>query len=212
MSLSGKIIVIEGSDGSGKSTLCTSLAQAIRDRGDFPEVLEIREPGGCELGEHIRGILKGSTIPGALTDPRAEALLFAAARAELTATVIRPALERGALVICDRGIGSSLIYQGLARGLSVDMIREISLFATDDLKVDRVVALQVSAEAAQERMTARDGEGRDRIEEALSAQTLRDGYARLKDLSPHEVVEVSAEGSPDEVLGLTLEAIEDLLA
>jgi dTMP kinase len=211
MDMQGRIIVIEGSDGSGKSTLCANLAEALR-MSQGAEVLEIREPGGCELGEHIRGILKGTTVPGALTDPRAEALLFAAARAELTSTVIRPALERGAFIICDRGVDSSLIYQGLARGLSVDAIREISLFANDNLHVDRVLALQVSAGVAQSRMHERDGAERDRIEEDLSAETLREGYARLKELSPYEVVEISAEGTPDEVLALCLEAIEDLVS
>jgi dTMP kinase len=207
----GLLLNIEGPDGSGKTSLCAELAHAIREAGAFSEVLEIREPGSCALGDLARGILKGESHLGALTDDRAEALLFAAARAELTASVIRPALERGACVISDRGIGSSLIYQGLARGLDVDTIRAISMFATDDLKVDRVLALVVSVEVARERMGRRDGMARDRIEDSVGAGVLREGYERLRDLSPHEVVEIDAEGTPDEVLALCLAAISDLL-
>ena len=90
----GWFIVVEGADGVGKTLLCQNLAEALRGRG--LDVLELREPGGCRLAEHLRNILKGSELAGALTDARAEALLFAAARAQLVAEIVRPALRRGA--------------------------------------------------------------------------------------------------------------------
>jgi dTMP kinase len=206
----GKLIVIEGADGAGKTDLCAALALALRTRGDISEVLEIREPGGCEFSEHARLILKGELIAGALTSHRAEALLFAAARAQLAEEVLRPALARGAIIICDRYIGSSIVYQGLARGIAVKDIIDISLFASDNLHVDRVLALQVSEATAASRRGVRDLGG-DRIEDSTDKQVIRDGYANLKDLDPHEVIEISGEGSREDTLRLCLHAITDLL-
>lgn len=210
--------MVEGPDGAGKTDLCAGdpetnfqgLTDTLSTAYDL-EVVLLREPGGCELSEHLRGILKGWTVPGALSSYRAEALLFAAARAQLVEEVVRPALERGAWVVLDRFIGSSVVYQGLARGLSVADIKHISAFATSDLHVDRVLALQVSPEVSSARRRERDGATGDRIEESTSASIIRDGYADLKHLDPHEVVEVCADGSREETLALCVSALADLL-
>lgn len=209
MSYPGKLIVVKGPDGAGKTDLCGALAESLRDSGH--QVLELREPGGCPLSEHIRGILKGETAPGALTDSRAEALLFAASRAELVATVIRPALERGIYVLCDRFIHSSLVYQGIARGLPVEEVRQLSTFATDGLKADRVLCLTVSKDVASQRMKKRDGEVGDRIEEGTNKDTIREWYGRLGELDSHQLVTIDADGSRQGTLTSSLAALADLL-
>jgi dTMP kinase len=147
-------ITFEGVDGSGKTTQAALLAEALRAEGR--DVVATREPGGTELGESIRDLL----LAGGRITPWAEASLFAAARAQLVDEVIRPALARGADVISDRYIDSSLAYQGLARGLGVDRVLELNLLATGGLLPDRTFLLLLTPEQASRRR----GEEGDRIE------------------------------------------------
>ena len=126
----GAFVVFEGGDGAGKSTQCRLLADALRARGH--EVVVTREPGGTPIGEAIREVLLGAGSDGMAA--RTEALLFAAARAEHAAALIRPAVARGAVVISDRYLDSSVAYQGAARGLGEDRIAELSLWATEGLR------------------------------------------------------------------------------
>lgn len=135
----GSFIVFEGGEGAGKSTQVRLLADALTARG--VEVVLTREPGGTPTAEAIRALVLDPAHQG-LND-RAEALLFAAARAEHVAALIRPALTRGATVICDRYIDSSVAYQGLGRGLGADQIAELSAWATDDLVPDLTVVLDI---------------------------------------------------------------------
>lgn len=134
----GRLIAFEGVEGSGKSTQLELLRQALEGRGR--EVVVTREPGGTPAGERMRAVLLD---PGVELHPRAEALLFAAARAELVDAVIRPALERGAVVLCDRYLDSSLAYQGDARGLGRGPVEEVNRFATGGLLPDLVVLLDL---------------------------------------------------------------------
>jgi len=147
----GVFVVLEGGDGCGKSTQAQLLISRLRDLGR--EVLAMREPGATEAGVAIRSLVLG----GGDLDARAEALLIAADRAQHVAEVVRPALERGAVVVSDRYIPSSLAYQGVARGLGVDQISRVSEWATGGLVPDVVVVLDVPAgEAAARRAGPED--------------------------------------------------------
>jgi dTMP kinase len=148
-------VTFEGVDGSGKSTQARLLAERLGSEGR--EVVVTREPGGTALGEEVRALL----LHGGEVAPWAEAALFAAARAELVDEVIRPALARGADVVCDRYLDSSLAYQGLARGLGIERVLELNLLVTSGLLPDRTFLIRVPpAEAA-----ARRPAGEDRIEQ-----------------------------------------------
>jgi len=138
----GAFIVLEGGEGAGKSTQCRLLADALSARGH--EVVLSREPGGTPIGERIREVLLGAGSRGMAA--RTEALLFAAARAEHAAALIRPAVARGAVVVCDRYLDSSVAYQGAARGLGEQDIARLSLWATEDLRPDLTVLLDVAPE------------------------------------------------------------------
>jgi dTMP kinase len=129
-------ITFEGLDGSGKTTQTELLAAAIRETGR--EVVTTREPGGTPLGEELRAVLLNYE-----TTSWAEAALFAAARAELVERVIAPALERGAVVVCDRYLDSSLAYQGIGRGLGVDRVLELNLLVIRGRLPDRTYLLQI---------------------------------------------------------------------
>jgi dTMP kinase len=151
----GLLIAFEGVEGAGKSTQIELLRRTLEERG--LGVVATREPGGTPLGERVRALLLD---PSTSVHPRAEALLFAAARAELVEQVIRPALERGEVVLCDRYLDSSLAYQGAARGLGREEIAAINRFATAGLLADVVVLLRLDPAEGLARGHGR----RDRIE------------------------------------------------
>ena len=135
-------VTFEGLDGAGKTTQVELLRERLEQEGR--EVVATREPGGTELGERIRELLLG----GVPVSPWAEATLFAASRAQHVAELIGPALERGAVVLCDRFVDSSLVYQGAARGLGVDAVLELNLRATGGLLPDRTFLLHVPVATA----------------------------------------------------------------
>jgi dTMP kinase len=141
-----RFIAFEGADGAGKTTQARLLAAHLRALGR--EVVEVREPGGTQAGECLRTLLLDSAAP---LGARTEALLFAAARAQLVEDVIAPALARGATVIADRFVGSSLVYQGVVRGVGADAVRAINDVGTRGLRPDATVLLAVTAEQAAER-------------------------------------------------------------
>ena len=145
----GLFVTFEGGEGAGKSTQLAAIAERARAEGR--EVVTCREPGGTPLGERLREALFGLEIA---PEPVTELLTFEAARAELVAAVIRPALERGALVLCDRFADSTVAYQGYGRGLDVQMIRAINQMATGGLVPDRTVLLDVAPEAGRGRSRA----------------------------------------------------------
>jgi dTMP kinase len=151
-----RFIAFEGADGAGKTTQARLLAAHLRTLGQ--EVVEVREPGGTQAGEGVRALVLDSEAP---LGGRAEALLFAAARAQLVEDVIAPALARGATVIADRYIGSSLVYQGVVRGVGAEAVRTINAIGTGGLLPDATVLLALTAEQAAAR---RDPGAADRIE------------------------------------------------
>ncbi|TDL40173.1 dTMP kinase [Kocuria rosea] len=156
----GLFVVFEGGDGAGKSTQVGRLVDALRAEGH--DTLRTREPGGTPLGERVRElVLDPAHEP---VDARAEALLFAAARAAHVAQLIRPALAAGRTVVCDRFADSSAAYQGAGRGLGLDRVAELNAWATAGLVPDLTVLLDVPAGTGRTRREARDGTAGDRLE------------------------------------------------
>ncbi|MEV1287769.1 dTMP kinase [Micromonospora sp. NPDC049679] len=172
----GVFVVFEGGEGAGKSTQVNALAETLREQGH--EVVVTREPGATDIGERIRGLVLGGAAGGDGPSPRAEALLYAADRAHHVATVVRPALARGAVVISDRYVDSSLAYQGAGRTLPVDEVSWLSSWATGGLKPDLVVLLDVDPTVGLTRAASRGG-GVDRLESESVAFHERVRYAFL---------------------------------
>lgn len=156
---SGLFIAFEGGEGTGKSTQARLLAQALEQKGD--KVVLTREPGGTDGAEAIRSLLLAP--PGAGWNSRAEALLFAAARSDHVEKLIRPALERGAWVICDRFVGSSRAYQGGAGGLGDDAICTLHAIGSEGFQPDLTVLIDVDPQSVAGRLAARDGGQSDAI-------------------------------------------------
>lgn len=203
----GKLITIEGLDGAGKSTLAAALVEAITARGVQVELL--REPGGVALSERIRDVVKD---PSLRIGARAELLLYAAARAELVSGRVGPSLQRGAWVLLDRFVDSSLAYQGAARGLGYEEVRAINLFATEELVPDRTLLLRISPTTGRSRQQTR-GAARDRLERESEPffQKIADAYEYLARTEPQRIRPLDGEQSAARVLEQALSEIEDLL-
>ena len=194
--MKGIFITFEGIDGCGKSTQCELLKDYLTDNGkDF---IFVREPGGTVIGERIREILldKKNTQMTA----RTELMLFEAARAQITDEVIRPALDEGKTVICDRFFDSSSAYQGKARGMGMEFVSDLNMAATGGLKPDITFFFDISAEEALERRGKR-GEASDRIELAglKFQEDVRQGYLELADNSDGRIVTIDARLGIDEI-------------
>jgi dTMP kinase len=195
-------VTFEGVDGSGKTTQTRLLAEHLRAEGR--DVVETREPGGTPLGERIRDLLLQSDRVA----PWAETTLFAAARAQLVANVIRPALARGADVVCDRYIDSSLAYQGLARGLGVDRVLELNLLVTGGLLPDQTFLIDIPVEEAARRTGVRP----DRIEregQRFAAQ-VDQAYRELAQVFAQRITLVDGTQPPDEVAKLIRGQLRDV--
>ncbi len=203
----GRLITIEGIDGAGKSTLAAGLEAALSGRGI--ELRLLREPGGVEAAERIRELV---TDPRLTVGPRAEALLYAAARAQLVEQALRPLLSTGCWVLLDRFVDSSLAYQGSGRGLGVAAVRAINEFATGALRPDRTLLLALSPAVGRSR--ARDrGAPADRLEREQDDFYARiaDGYAELAAAEPARIATIDASSTPERVLTAALDALADLL-
>jgi dTMP kinase len=201
------LITVEGVDGAGKTTLVDGLARVLRTLGQ--EVTVLREPGGAETAERIRALVKD---PALAIDARAEALLYAAARAQLVAEELEPRLERGEWVLLDRFVDSSLAYQGAGRALGVDAIRDLNAFATRGIAPDRTLLLRIDPAAAAERAAGRQ-DGADRLErEGLAFATAVAGaYEELAAAEPDRFVVLDAAQPPRTVLVEATAAVAPLL-
>jgi dTMP kinase len=204
----GRLVTIEGLDGAGKSTLASSLAREIARRGHAVELL--REPGGVPISERLRALVKD---PALTVSPRAEALLYAAARAQLVHERLTPLLAQGMFVLLDRFVDSSLAYQGAGRALGVEEVHAINLFATGGLTPDRTLLLRISPAAGRARLRARANEpDRLELEDERFFTTIAAAYDELAREEPARICAIDAAQPPEHVLREAVLAIEDLLA
>jgi dTMP kinase len=203
---SGLFVAFEGGDGAGKSTQARALAEALLEAGH--EVVLTREPGGTPAAEAIRHVVLTPEFAG--LDSRAEALLYAASRAEHVARLVRPALERGAVVITDRYIDSSVAYQGVGRGLGPDVVGEINLWATRSLLPDLTVLLDVEAGAGLARIDTEP----DRLESEPEAfhRSVVAAFRVLADGDPDRYLVLSAAADRHEIAAAVHARVDVLLA
>ena len=203
----GRLITIEGLDGAGKTTLASGLVAALSERGIDAHAR--REPGGVALAERVRAVVKD---PELRVGARAEALLYAAARAQLVEEALRPLLDAGAWVVLDRFLDSSLAYQGAGRGLGIDAVRAINLFGTGGLQPDRTLLLRIDPVQGRARQAGR-GEAPDRLEREADAffRTIATAYDELAAAEPERIRVLDATLPPAAVLSGALDAMADLL-
>lgn len=201
----GKFIAFEGGEGAGKSTQARMLAAVLEQRG--VSCVVTREPGGTPGAEAIRALLLGTDGEG--WNPRAEALLFAAARSDHVERLILPALDRGQWVICDRFVDSSRAYQGGAGGLSDSDVLDLHRVGSQGLLPDLTFLVEVSPEIAQSRTAARDGDSPDRIggRDAAYHARVAAAFAAFAQAEPARFARIDGDGSAEEVSGQVLAAL-----
>jgi len=208
--MSGIFITFEGGDGAGKSTQAELLGEWLEARGH--EVVRTREPGGTRLGAELRTLLlHGGDDVGAV-EPRAEALLYAADRAQHVAKIVRPALERDAIVVQDRYIDSSLAYQGAGRVLDVDEVRRLSEWATGGLWPDLTVLLDLDPDVAADRLRGR-GATADRLESEAAGfhRAVREGFLALAAADADRYLVLDAARPVDELHARVLTRVAPLV-
>jgi dTMP kinase len=212
---SGRLITIEGLDGAGKTTLAQALLGELRERelgqgrGREARVELLREPGGVALSERIRGLVKD---PSLRVGAPAEALLYAAARAQLVEELLRPLLAQGTTVLLDRFVDSSLAYQGAARGLGIERVAAINELATGGVTPDRTLLLRIDARTGRARQRER-AQAPDRLEREQDAffAAVAAAYEDLARAQPERIRVLDAERPAAAVLRAALAAVEDLL-
>ena len=210
--MNGTFVTFEGIEGSGKSTQARQLAERLRHTGR--EVVLTREPGGTALGRELRALLLASGSP---VLPAAEMLLYAADRAQHVGETIAPALARGAVVLCDRFLDATLAYQGVARGLGMEIVRELHHRPPLDLRPHRTLLLDLEPGPALARARGRDAartggpdEGRFEAEPLAFHRKVREGYLQLAAAEPERVRVIAASGSEEEVASAVLREVSDL--
>jgi len=203
----GRLVTLEGLDGAGKTTLAAGLAHALRERRGI-DAHVLREPGGVELAERLREVVKD---PGLRVGARAEALIYAAARAQLVEEAVRPLLAAGRWALLDRYVDSSLAYQGAARGLGTADVAAVNAFGTGGLAPDRTLLLRVDAEVGRERLGAR-GEASDRLEREDDGffAAIASAYDVLAAAEPERWRVLDASAPAEDVLADALAAVADL--
>lgn len=206
----GRFITFEGIDGCGKTTQFRMLAQSLRDRGK--DVVETVEPGGTSIGRQIRKILLDPA--SADIQPRAELLLYFASRAQNVDQVIRPALDAGRTVLCDRFTDSTLVYQGCGRGLDTEVVRDLDRIACRGLKPDVTILIDIDLDTSLQRARRRNeriGPSESRIDEESAAfhERVRRGYLALAQAEPGRIVLIDGMAGIGEVGQRIREAIKD---
>jgi dTMP kinase len=203
----GRLITIEGLDGAGKTTVAQALADELKGRG--VDLRLLREPGGVVAAERIRDLVKD---PALRVGSRAEALLYAAARAQLVEEALDPLLSQGAWVLLDRFVDSSLAYQGGGRGLGIAAVRAINEFGTHGLMPDRTLLLEVDLSVGRERSRKRE-QGLDRLERERDEffRAIAAAYLELWRQDPERIRRIDATQPLDQVVAASLEQLSDLL-
>ena len=194
-------ITLEGVDGSGKTTQTQLLVDALG-----PQTVRLREPGGTPAAEEIRALLADPETP---LDPIAELLLFCAARADLIGRVIKPSLEMGQTVVCDRFVDSTIAYQGVARDLGIVRVREINDAATGGLDPDLTLLIRVDPAKGLERAQSDD---RFEAEGVRFQEKVAEAYDDIARREPHRVTVIDGEGTPEEVHARIMAVVEAKLA
>ncbi|HHY41685.1 MAG TPA: dTMP kinase [Thermoanaerobacterales bacterium] len=191
--MKGKFITIEGPDGAGKTTQVRKISDYLKSKGF--NVLVTREPGGTALGEKLREVLL--TSEGESPVPEAEALIYAASRAQLVKKVIEPALDDGFIILCDRFVDSSLAYQGWARGLGIEKLADINGWFLKGVWPDLTIVLDIDPAQSLKRISGK----KDRLEsEALEFhRKVREGFLKLSEIYPDRIKVVDASQSPHEI-------------
>jgi dTMP kinase len=207
--VTGRFITLEGGDGAGKTTQAELLSTWLADHGRT--VLRTREPGGTDLGVRIREMVlheRGHVAP------RAEALLYAADRAQHVETVVRPAIARGEVVLQDRYIDSSVAYQGVARGLGAEQVRSVSDWAADGLAPDLTILLDLDVTVGRARVAAARGDTFDRLESEAEAfhESVRRAFLAMADAEPGRFLVVDASASTEDVQRGIRAAVAPLVA
>lgn len=205
----GWFITFEGGEGTGKSTQIRLLAEYLRARGRV--VVVTREPGGTPVAEAARGVLLD---PGLEPDGLSELFLLEAARHDLVEAVIRPALVRGEVLLCDRYADSSIVYQGMVRGVGEARTAELNRIATGGLQPDLTIVLDLDHESGVERARSRNAEGdgsESRLDDEPAAfhRRVREGFLSLAEREPARIRVVSADGGPEEVFERILAALPE---
>lgn len=205
--MAGVFITIEGPEGSGKSTQAERLVAFLEGQG-LP-VTATREPGGTSVGERIRALVLDPAHRE--MSPATEALLFAASRAQFVAEVVRPALAAGRVVVSQRYVDASLAYQGHARGLGVEVVREVNRLATGDVRPDLTVLLDIPPEVGLGRVRAKAHVDRIEQEDLAFYRKVRDGFLAIARAEPDRVRIVRGDRPVDEVQGEIRERVLELL-
>ncbi|RKD28826.1 dTMP kinase [Thermohalobacter berrensis] len=205
--MKGLFITVEGPDGSGKSTQIKLLSEYLQDKGY--DIVITREPGGTKISEDIREIILDDKNTG--MSPVTEALLYAASRAQHVYEKVIPALKEGKIIICDRFVDSSLVYQGIARGLGIEKIKEINEFAIQGIKPDVTLFLNIDPELASLRRRARQNQDRLEKESIEFHKKVYDGYLRLTKMYPERIKIIDASKSIEKTFNQIKNEIDCLL-
>lgn len=205
----GKFITVEGGEGSGKTTVIQRLKEYLSDKSlDF---IVTREPGGIEIAEQIRNVILDTRNTS--MDARTEALLYAASRRQHMAERVIPALNEGKIVICDRFIDSSLVYQGHARGIGMDKVMAINEFAIEGYMPDVTLYLDIDPESGLKRIHKNEDREVNRLDlEAMDFHyKVREGYMKLMEQFPERIRKIDASGNCDEVFEAVRTAIDSII-
>jgi dTMP kinase len=197
----GIFITFEGPDGAGKTTIINMVTEQLEN------VLLTREPGGIDIAEQIRRVILARE--NTAMDPRTEALLYAAARRQHLMEKVKPALEEGIVVLCDRFVDSSLAYQGHARGLGIDEVLKVNQFAIEDMMPDLTIYFDIEPELGLKRINKNKGREVNRLDlENLDFHhKVREGYAILMERFPNRIVKIDASDTLEKVFEKTIKLV-----